>query len=146
MADRDVGLALVDFLGLDGGCFPAYVTLADHAGRGESSVTRALKKLARLDIVRWITRKVAGDDGRDHQTSNLYLFPDPVAAREFVELEAEAQPKAPVLLSDSRKTQESVSTVSTFTDCERQRPKPAYLQGEALKQARAALQRQRGGP
>lgn len=70
-----VGLAILAMVNRrDGACFPSYVAIAAWAGVAESTVGLALRDLRALSLLEWDMRIVRLADGRDHQTSNAYVF------------------------------------------------------------------------
>lgn len=139
----DVGLALVDFAGLEDGCFPSYVTLARRSGRHVDTVQVALKALAGFGVLAWIRRKVARRSGRVQQTSNLYALRVDILLRAYVDRDADP-------FAELNKTLESLESVSTRIDRPVTPLPDVSLKGDTLKRARAlagiVLPRSREGP
>lgn len=79
---RDILLRLLDEAEFrKGWCVPAYETIMQWTALSRSTVARALRKLADLDIIEWVNRfNYAKDEylgARSEQTSNLYRFKIP---------------------------------------------------------------------
>lgn len=73
-AARDVGLALLRRLSVDGRCDPSHATLAGDAACSERTVRRAAAAMRGLGLLRWVSRLVrdAASGWRCAQASNSY--------------------------------------------------------------------------